>query len=224
MAKREGQTWIETVVRETVGYLGIEASALQEKQLVAYLRLLVKWNEKINLVSRKSVKTVVADRLFDALLLWREFRPWGGKRHLDIGSGGGFPAVPIHIMAPETELWLTDPRARRVAFLASVMAEVDLRGAGVKRCRVGDGDNEWAEGTLFDIVTAQAVGPAEKVMELASNRLVVHGRYVWVGAEGIDSGRRELEDANEERFVTTARRHEGPGGRVCWVGDLERKG
>lgn len=222
MTRKKGQAWIDGVVRDTVGYLRIEVSVPQERQLTAYLRLLVKWNEKINLVSRKSIQTVAADRLFDALLLWREFRPWSGKRHLDIGSGGGFPAVPIHIMAPDTELWLTEPRARRVAFLVSVMAELDLRSAGVKRCRVGEDDSGWAEAALFDIVTAQAVGPAEKVLELAAGQLAVHGRYVWVGAEGIDDARRELVNGMKERFAVTVHRHERPGGRVCGVGDMER--
>lgn len=224
MTEEEMRDWIETVVKDTVKCLDIEVSRRQERQLMDYLRLLAKWNDKINLVSRRNVQTVVADRLYDALLLWREFRPWTGKRHLDIGSGGGFPAVPIHVMAPDATLWLTEPRARRVSFLATVTAELDLENVEVKRCRVGANDSVLPQDARFDVITAQAVGPPKKMFELASGRLADHGRYVWINADGLESVPCEFVNVHDEKFLSTVCRHARPAGEACWSGCLTRTG
>ena len=76
--------------------MGIDLEPDQRSKLSTYATLLARWNEKINLVSRRSFENVVTDRLFDALLMWEGNRPWSGTSHLDIGSGGGLPGIDRH--------------------------------------------------------------------------------------------------------------------------------
>jgi 16S rRNA (guanine527-N7)-methyltransferase len=218
-----GEEWIEGVVRKTTEWLDIETSEQQEQQLRAYLSLLVKWNQRINLVSRKGIEAAAADRLFDALLLWREFRPWTGNSHLDIGSGGGFPAVPIHIMAPDSVLLMAEPRARRMSFLATVAAELDLMNVEVRRCRVGGADDGLEADAHFDAITAQAVAKVDEILSVVSERLSVGGGYIWVASKAVGEGWRTAVDGEETRFAVEETRLEDPRGRICWIGRLERR-
>ncbi len=122
-----GDGRMEIVVSEAAEAAGVSLDEDQRRDLTAYLDLLEKWNKKINLVSRKGFREAVAQRLFDALLIWREFRPWKDSSHLDVGTGGGFPAIPIQSMSPEERLTLMEPRHRRAGYISTVVAELHLR-------------------------------------------------------------------------------------------------
>ena len=167
--------------------MGIDLEPDQRSKLSTYATLLARWNEKINLVSRRSFENVVTDRLFDALLMWEENRPWSGTSHLDIGSGGGFPAVPIHIMSPEKRLVLVEPRYRRASFLSVVMTELQFDDVEI----VQDRFEKACGGRRYDRVTAQAVASWSRLAPMLADALVQEGKYFWVSSKRITDPDRE---------------------------------
>lgn len=87
--------------------LGIELSALQQEQLLAYLGLLIKWNKAYNLTAVRDPDEMVSRHLLDSLSVV-PFVAELGDNWLDVGSGGGMPGVPLAIMFPERRFTLLD--------------------------------------------------------------------------------------------------------------------
>jgi len=210
---------METVVCEAAEGAGVNLAENQKTDLAVYLNMLDRWNRKINLVSRKGFSGAVADRMFDALLMWCTFRPWEDKSHLDVGSGGGFPAIPIHIMSPGERLILMEPRRKRAGFLSAVASQLQFKNMEVQCERL---DGESVPCGKFDVVTAQAVKPFEEMIALILPRLAGNGRFVWAASKPMSGGEREAIDRYEGRFAVIEEEHSRPGGRVCWIEAVEK--
>jgi 16S rRNA (guanine(527)-N(7))-methyltransferase RsmG len=106
------------------------------EKLQKYTFLLNKWNNHINLTASNEWS------LIEALLqegIWAsKFYPENTKTHLDIGSGAGFPAIPIRTMVPHIQLDMIDTRMKRVSFLETVASELDLSGTCAYHARIED--------------------------------------------------------------------------------------
>ena len=96
-----------------------------------------------------------------------------GARVVDLGSGAGFPGVPIAICRPDLELWLVDSRERRIHFLRHVARELGLECV-IRRCRIEDGAP-----SLFDVALLRAVAPLKRALPLAAP-WVAPGGQVWI--------------------------------------------
>jgi len=213
---------MESLVSETGAAAGVTFVGDQKKDLVAYLGLLGQWNNKINLVSRKQFAQVVYDRMFDALTIWREFRPWTDKSHLDVGSGNGFPAIPIHIMSPGERLILMEARHKRVSFLSTVAAKLEF-GDIIIRCERLGGRTECTEQLeFFDIITAQAVEPFQRMAGLILSRVAINGRFVWAASNPISDVERKAVDGCEGKFRLVERLTERFDSSPCWICSIER--
>ena len=213
---------MESLVSAAADAAGVALVGDRKKDLASYLDLLEKWNTKINLVSRKGFSQAVADRMFDALILWREFRPWSGKSHLDVGSGGGFPAIPIHIMSPAERLTLMEPRHKRAGFLSTVAAELQLRDIEV-RCERLDRQTECAgQLDMSDVITAQAVKPFHEMALVILARLAVNGEFVWTASNPMSEADQRAVDGCEGKFRIVQRAAGRPDGGTCRIGSIER--
>jgi len=216
------KTQLEAVIVNVARSADVHLLLKQKEKIATFLNLLAKWNERINLVSRKNFRTVVADRLFDALVLWREFRPWAGKSHLDIGSGGGFPAIPIHIMSPGEKLTLVEPRHRRASFLSTVTVQLDLDDVEIRRDRVEERIEDGGALGMFDFVTAQAVKPLKEMLPVVLTRLGPGGRFVWVAPNTIPDVARDTLHRFESRYEIMGIARVRPNDTTCWIGSIER--
>ncbi len=103
-------------------------------QLRAYVDLLDKWNRRINLVSSTSWNTL-GPLLEEAIWAGRRY-PAGTVRHLDIGSGAGFPALPMRLLNPDMRLRMVESRTRRAAFLETAIETMGLERAHVHSGRL----------------------------------------------------------------------------------------
>ena len=116
-------------MRELILCQGLTEDSAEAVRLRCYLALLEKWNARINLTAATEWSAV--GRLFGEALWAARFYPGTTGRHLDIGSGAGFPAIPMKIMIPGMRLDLVESRARRAAFLETVAAELRLENVRV---------------------------------------------------------------------------------------------
>ncbi len=132
--------------------LGIVLSAAQHAQLRRHLQLLAKWNRGLNLTAIHKADDMVTRHVLDCLAIAPFVR---GQALLDIGSGGGFPGLPLAIAKPELRVTLLDSRGKRVEFLRHVCADLGLSNAAVVHRRVED----YRPARKFDTLAARAFAP-----------------------------------------------------------------
>jgi 16S rRNA (guanine527-N7)-methyltransferase len=104
------------------------------EQLVAYYELLARWNRKINLTSIEDVDEAIDRLLLEPLAAARHI-PTTTRRMMDIGSGGGSPAIPFKLALPDAELTMVEVKARKSAFLREAIRQLGLERAHVETAR-----------------------------------------------------------------------------------------
>jgi len=154
---------------------GIEISRNQLQLLKAYLDLLLLWNEKINLIGTTQPDRIVEELIFDSLLP-AKYLPTEGSV-LDIGSGGGIPAIPLKILIPTLEFLLLEPRRKKASFLKETIRRLKMERIELLRIPI-EGLPQGFKADGFDVIIARAVMKPEKIVEIAIPHLADHGRVV----------------------------------------------
>jgi 16S rRNA (guanine527-N7)-methyltransferase len=129
----------------------------QKKQFEASFNLYKEWNEKINVVSRKDIDSLFEKHVLHSLAIAKfvSFRP--DTHVLDIGTGGGFPGVPLSILFPETNFTLCDSIAKKITVAENVSQGIGLLNTDFVVGRV----EQLKEN--FDFIVTRAVAPAEQL-------------------------------------------------------------
>ncbi|MGX7204516.1 16S rRNA (guanine(527)-N(7))-methyltransferase RsmG [Enterococcus pingfangensis] len=145
---------------------GIELSAKQLDQFATYFQLLVEWNQKMNLTAITEHEEVYLKHFYDSITLAFSdtFEPVG--KLCDVGSGAGFPSLPLKIVFPELEITIVDSLNKRITFLTTLVEALQLDGVQLYHDRAETfGQNpEFRE--AFDFVTARAVARLNVLTEL----------------------------------------------------------
>ena len=154
--------------------LNIENLCLVELKIQLYLDLLVKWNYKINLTAEKDPHSILNRHVFDSLQYSRALQP--NSRVMDIGSGAGFPGIPLKILFPELNLVLVESQRKRCSFMETAIREIGLEHAVVINARAEDLSRE-KEGQ-FDAVLFRAVSGLKPCLIMGDRFLAPGGRLV----------------------------------------------
>jgi 16S rRNA (guanine527-N7)-methyltransferase len=161
-----------SLLREGCGQMGIPFSRHQAAQFDAYFRLLVEWNERLNLTAITGYEDVQTKHFLDsvaALPLIREElgAETSGRplRLIDVGTGAGFPGIPLKIVEPALRLTLMDGTQKKIAFLEAVTAALDLTEVEVVHGRAEELGRTAAFREQFQLVTARAVAPLATLVE-----------------------------------------------------------
>ena len=169
----------EAEVRELLAPFGLALSDAQTDQVIAYLGLLLRWNEKINLTSIRDPADGVRRHFGESLYLGRAAELSG--RLLDIGSGAGFPGLCLKILCPGLSVTLLEPVAKKRGFLKEVARVCGMSGGEVRRERLEEFAGLPGSAGAFDSATARAVGNFEELIPQASHCLEPRGRlFLWV--------------------------------------------
>jgi 16S rRNA (guanine527-N7)-methyltransferase len=156
-------------VQSVASDFGRTVTPEQARGLARYFELLLLWNRRINLTGARTLEALVSEHLPDSFALDRLVP--NGHTLLDVGSGGGLPAVPFRILRPDPVLTLLEPRSRRAAFLRTALRELGLQG------RVETRRLEQVT-TTFDTLSARAVLPPDPWLTAATPRLNPGGRII----------------------------------------------
>ncbi|MGH9312270.1 MAG: 16S rRNA (guanine(527)-N(7))-methyltransferase RsmG [Vicinamibacterales bacterium] len=135
---------------------GVVVHADLASTLWNYFELLFRWNRKINLTAFDGPDSAI-DRLLIEPLLAARFFPPQSTRMLDVGSGGGSPAIPLKLALPGTALVMVEPKARKSAFLREAVRLLDLRDTQVETARFEELLARPDLHEALDIVTVRAV-------------------------------------------------------------------
>ena len=170
--------------------MGLAMSPQQAEQFEAYHALLLKANAQFNLTRVSEDESEACDRNYlDSLTLLHHLE--GAKSLIDVGSGAGFPGVPLAIMRPDVSITLLDSLGKRVEFLKSVIAELGLNARALHmRSEEAAGKAEFREG--FDVACARAVADLTVLSELLLPFVKVGGRMLAMQGPGAEE---ELENA-----------------------------
>ncbi len=153
--------------------LGLLLQPTQVAQFELYFRELVEWNERFNLTAITGYEDVQVKHFLDSVaalpLLARELgEPLPPQRSFqlaDIGTGAGFPGIPLKIVAPRIKLTLVDGTGKKITFLNQVVNRLGLAGVRVVQGRAEDLARQTAYRGQFDVVTARAVAPTATLVE-----------------------------------------------------------
>lgn len=156
--------------------VGLHPAAELVAQLDAYLELLARWNTRINLTALPVEP--LGDEAVDRLVI----EPLEAARHVngtdrvavDIGSGGGSPAIPLKLAAPHLHMVLVESKVRKAAFLREVVRTLGLTDIEVANCRF-----EAFESAPVHLVTLRAVRPDLKLIMGITSLLRTEGRLFW---------------------------------------------
>ena len=144
---------------------GIGISDEQAEMLALYAKMLIEYNEKMNLTAITEPKEIVGKHFIDSLLPLSTDKIFLGAKCVDVGTGAGFPGVPIAIMRPDISMTLMDSLRKRTAFLDALIAELDLKNCITATVRAEDAGKS-ALRESFDIVLSRAVAPLTVLCEL----------------------------------------------------------
>jgi 16S rRNA (guanine527-N7)-methyltransferase len=160
--------------------LGVELSPDQAELLLGYQRLLQRWNEKFNLVSRGDVARFLERHLLDSLSIGRWLI---GEWVLDLGSGAGLPGIPLAIVNAERRFMLVDRSERKARFLEHAVMTFELNNVDVRCTDVGDLSGE----PEFSTIVCRAVAGFADIWRIAGPLLGEGGRLVFMDRTGARS-------------------------------------
>lgn len=167
----------------------------QKEQFETYFKLLVEWNEKINLTAITDKEGVYLKHFYDSIapILQGHLQNKPIKL-LDIGAGAGFPSLPMKIISPEIDVTIIDSLNKRIIFLNLLADELGLEGVHFYHGRAEDFGQDKNFRASFDVVTARAVARMQVLSELTIPFLTVGGRLIALKAAAADQ---EIADAKQ---------------------------
>lgn len=177
-------------------------TSIQEMQFEALFDLYKDWNEKINVISRKDIDSLYEKHILHSLAIARyiTFKP---KTHiLDIGTGGGFPGIPLAIVFPECEFVLCDSIAKKITVAESISETIGLRNTDFVIGRV----EQLRE--PFDFIVSRAVAPMEQLYrwthKLISQRQhnEMPNGYLLLKGGDLEEEKNELLKLNRRLMIT----------------------
>ncbi len=161
--------------KEQLANIKISLSDEQIGLFKKYLALLNEWNQKIDLTALKTDEEIIEKHFYDSLLV-AEKNPFQSQSLVDIGSGAGFPGIPLKIAFPELSITLLEPTKKRCLFLEKVIKELKLSNIEVVNARAEDLPEKYRE--KFDFAIARAVAPLNVLLELALPFVKVNGQFI----------------------------------------------
>ena len=165
-------------------------------KLEIYLYILSRWSRRVGLVSRRDQSVVATKHLRQALTMVPVVASLPHRLVMDLGSGAGFPAIPLKIALPNAYFMLVESRRKRAHFLKEV-----IRSVGLDRIEVVNERIESLSPVCADLVTARAVASPDKLLDLVQRHLSPHG---WIlSTLGKDAAHSELLAWRADRVGST---------------------
>ncbi|HEO0661063.1 TPA: 16S rRNA (guanine(527)-N(7))-methyltransferase RsmG [Streptococcus agalactiae] len=194
---------------------GITLTDKQKKQFETYFRLLVEWNEKINLTAITDKEEVYLKHFYDSIApILQGYIDNSPLSILDIGAGAGFPSIPMKILYPEIDITIIDSLNKRINFLNILANELEISGVHFFHGRAEDFGQDKVFRAKFDIVTARAVARMQVLAELTIPFLKVNGRLIALKAAAAEEELISAEKALKTLFsqVTVNKNYKLPNG------------
>ena len=179
---------------------------LTEKQIsnfAKYRDLLLEWNQKFNLTAITDLDEIEEKHFIDSLFL-DKFVDLDNKTLLDVGSGAGFPGIPLAIVHPSLKVTLLESNGKKVSFLKEAKKELGLENVEIVQVR----SEEFKKRESFDIVTARAVKELNILLEITFHLVKVGGVFVAYKSSNIDEEIKHASKAFKTLEISDFCKHE----------------
>jgi 16S rRNA (guanine527-N7)-methyltransferase len=166
---------LRTAARDAIGL------SLTDRQLGAfawYLDELLRWNERQNLTAVVDPVGIVLKHFLDSLTLVPRLGPATGGAVVDVGTGAGFPGLPLRIVCPGLRLVLVEATAKKVEFCTHIVAGLGLKGVDVLHARAEELGHDPRHRQIYDVATARAVASLPVLLEYLLPLARVGGRVL----------------------------------------------
>ena len=172
------------VLNEGTGELGITYSADMDEKFAIYRDLLKEWNQKINITRIEKDEDIYIKHFLDSLL-FLDVISAGGVNIIDVGTGGGFPGVPLKIADGRLKVTLLDSLRKRIDFLEAVVVKLNLADVEMIHGRAEDFGNNERYREKYDVCVSRAVAPLNVLCELCLPFVRVGGIFAAYKSENI---------------------------------------
>lgn len=170
-------------LKEDALFFGIILSDQQLSQFYKYYEMLIEWNEKMNLTAITEFEEVIKKHFLDSLSIGRILKQDSSISILDIGTGAGFPGIPIKIAFPNTEITLMDSLNKRVNFLNEVIDTLGLEKIEALHGRAEDFAKKGMLRETFDICVSRAVANLSSLSEFCLPYVKAGGIFISYKSE-----------------------------------------
>jgi len=133
-------------------------SPVQLQQLTALEQLYIEWNNQINVISRKDIDSLYEKHVLHSLAIAAAFEFTPGLEVIDIGTGGGFPGIPLAIFFPETRFHLVDSIGKKIKVVDAIKTSIGLDNITTQHSRA-----EEIKNRKFDVAVSRAVAPLKEL-------------------------------------------------------------
>lgn len=161
---------------EELKKLGILLTPKQEQDLDTYYKLLISYNNNVNLTAITKEEDVYLKHFYDSLTLFKGIDLKENLKICDLGTGAGFPGLVLKIVFPNLSITLVDSLEKRIKFLDLVIKELELKNIKTVHSRI----EEFKEIEAFDVVVSRAVSKINILLELGCNIPKVNGLFVFM--------------------------------------------
>ncbi len=141
----------------------------QKEQYNQLKDLYLDWNSKINVISRKDMEHFYEHHVVHSLAIAKYYELLPGMNVMDLGTGGGFPGIPLAIMFPQTEFFLIDGTGKKIKVVNAVKEAIGLENVVAEQKRAEEVKAK------FDVITGRAVMTLPEIANLAGNKLRIRG-------------------------------------------------
>lgn len=179
----------------------ISVSEIQLEKFEDYARILVEWNEKINLTAITEPKEIAVKHFIDSLTVFKSFNIKKSSSMIDVGTGAGFPSVPLKIMRDDINLTLLDSLNKRINFLNQLCDSLDIKAQTI-HSRAEDAGRNSQYRESFDIAVSRAVANLSSLCEYCIPFVKKGGAFIALkGKDGLS----ELEAAKNAISILGAK-------------------
>ena len=177
---------------------GFNLTEQQNKQFVTYFDMLIDWNQKINLTAIEEPTEVAYKHFVDSACLMRVVPDLKHKTMIDIGTGAGFPGVPLNIMEPELYVTLFDSLNKRILFLQELCKALELKNIRAVHGRAEEFGIKPDYRQQFDIATARAVASMPVLLEICLPFVKKGGIFIALKGPELENEIKESSNALKE--------------------------
>ena len=182
-------------MQEKSRVLGVRFLVEQAEQFFDYMNLLIEWNEKMNLTAITDPDEIILKHFIDSITILNEIED--NSKIVDVGTGAGFPGIPLSIMNPTLRVTLVDSLNKRLIFLQEVVNKLGLKNVEIIHARAEEFGQNKIYREKFDIATSRAVANLSTLSEYLIPLVKVGGKVISMKAaeaqEEINEAKKAIE-------------------------------